>query len=255
MLPGREPGLTRVLQFNKSTAAGVLKEHKDLFASLRKSDLFAGMSEQDLEGCLTCSSSTLREYDKGETIFYMDDVPKNIMILVRGSVIVGRDTPDGRRIVMQTFDHPGDLFGEVYLFVDTDSYDHYAEALKKTQILEIPKEFVYRTCGDNCSYHSQLISNTMEILAKKAYFLDRRLLIMSSTSLREKIAKVLIMTDERHPGQPLSMTREQLAQYISTTRPSVSRELMNMQNDGLVRVEKDGIHIADRQGLEELTQT
>lgn len=241
---------------SKSTyiRAGDVQTKSWLSGSLTRSDLFRGMSLGDIEGCLTCSGARLVTYEKDEPIFYMDDRPSKIMMVVSGAVVVGRDTPDGRRIVMRTFDQPGDLFGEVYLFVDTRVYDHYAEALRRTQILEIPKDFIFHTCGKACSYHSQLISNTLRVLAKKAYFLDRRLVIMSSTSLREKIAKVLIMQEERTPGVPLKMTREQMAEYISTTRPSVSRELMNMQEDGLIRVDRSGIHIENPAALEALTE-
>lgn len=247
--------LTKTLEKTSLFLPGMLAKDKALLDSLRESDLFEGMSMEDIEGCLTCSGARLVNFGKGETIFHMDDAPTKVRLLVSGEVLLGRDTPDGRRIVMGTYDRPGDLFGEVYLFVNTSTYDHYAEALKPTQVLEIPKDFFYHTCGKGCAHHSRLISNTMQILAKKAYFLDRRLLILSSTSLREKIAKVLMMTDEQHPGEPLRMTREQLAQYISTTRPSVSRELMNMQEDGLVRVERGGIHISNREELELLTES
>lgn len=250
----REQAVPRTLVKNVYFKPGRLDEKSPVVKSLQKSDLFRGMSLADIEGCLTCSNSRLVTYEKNEPIFYMDDQPSRIMMLVSGAVVVGRDTPDGRRIVMRTFDQPGDLFGEVYLFVDTKSYDHYAEAVKPTEILEIPKEFITHLCSRACQYHSKLIGNTLGVLAKKAYFLDRRLLIMSSTSLREKIAKVLILQEEKTPGVPLKMTREQMAEYISTTRPSVSRELMNMQEDGLIRVDRSGIHIVDRDGLEALTE-
>ena len=48
------------------------------------------------------------------------------------------------------------------------------------------------------------------------------------------------------------MNREELADYLGTTRPSLSRELMKMQEEGLIRVEKKFIYIPDREKLEVL---
>jgi CRP-like cAMP-binding protein len=230
------------------------KESSALLFALHKSALFKGMTNSEIEGCLTCSTSREVKYQKGDTIFYMDDKPQHILVLLSGSVIVGRDTMDGRRIIMNTFDRPGDLFGEVYLFVNREEYNHFAEAQEETRILMIPKEFLSHTCGNGCRHHTQLILNTLTVLAQKADYLSERVTIMSSSSLRQKIARVLLDHDEKSPGQPLAMTREQLAQYIAATRPSVSRELMNMKDDGLVKVDKRGISIGERQALEDLVE-
>ena len=46
------------------------------------------------------------------------------------------------------------------------------------------------------------------------------------------------------------MKREQLADFLGVARPSLSRELMKMQGDGLIAVEKKYIIIKDEQALE-----
>jgi len=153
--------MSTTIQKSTVLSPGMLENNRKLETALMSSLLFDEMSVSDIEGCLTCSSSKIVAYEKGEPIFYMDDKPSKVMILLDGSVIVGRDTPEGRRIIMNTFDRPGDLFGEVYLFVNKKTYGHFAEADEKTQILQIPKEFLFHTCGNGCAYHSKLISNTL----------------------------------------------------------------------------------------------
>ena len=164
--------MSTTIQKSTVLSPGMLENNRKLETALMSSLLFDEMSVLDIEGCLTCSSSKIVAYEKGEPIFYMDDKPSKVMILLDGSVIVGRDTPEGRRIIMNTFDRPGDLFGEVYLFVNKKTYGHFAEADEKTQILQIPKEFIFHTCGNGCAYHSKLISNTLSVLAQKADYLN-----------------------------------------------------------------------------------
>ena len=48
----------------------------------------------------------------------------------------------------------------------------------------------------------------------------------------------------------LKMNREQLAAFLGVARPSLSRELMRMQADGLIEVSKKRILIKDKQAVE-----
>ena len=48
----------------------------------------------------------------------------------------------------------------------------------------------------------------------------------------------------------LAMNREELADYLGTTRPSLSRELMKMQQEQLIETDKNMIKIVDRAALE-----
>ena len=50
----------------------------------------------------------------------------------------------------------------------------------------------------------------------------------------------------------VSMTREQLADFLGVTRPSLCRELMKMQKDGLITVSRRVIRILDKDALEQL---
>ena len=50
----------------------------------------------------------------------------------------------------------------------------------------------------------------------------------------------------------LAMNREELADYLGTTRPSLSRELMKMQQEQLIETDKYTIKIVDRNALETL---
>ena len=48
------------------------------------------------------------------------------------------------------------------------------------------------------------------------------------------------------------MTREGLAEFLGVTRPSVSRELMKMQDDGLIEIKGRKIYVLDPAEIEAL---
>ncbi len=214
-----------------------------MLAKLTNSPLFSGMSREDIESCLQCSSAELKSYEKDEIIFRQKDEPQKLLVLLDGTVAVCNDTASGRRSIVATFDRSGELFGEVFLFLNHREYDHYAQAVTPARVLQMPKDFFYHTCGDNCGCHSRLISNMLSILAQKAYFLNQKVQILSCSTLRQKIAKVLLKNCLPDGKVILSMNREELADFLNTARPSLSRELMNMQQDGLIRIQKRDIFI------------
>lgn len=221
-------------------------------SQLKKCPLFFGMSESEIETCLSCSRSEIVSYKKDEMIFCQKDIPTKLLVLVEGSVVIFNDSSTGKRSIMATFDQPGELFGEVFLFLNKQEYDHYAQAAADSKILQMPKDFLYRTCGNSCEHHNRLISNMLSILAQKAYFLNQKLQIISCATLRQKIAKVLLHSRGADGKVTLSMNREELADFLNTARPSLSRELMKMQEDGLLKIEKREILIPNPEVLQNI---
>lgn len=218
----------------------------------QSSPIFWGMSQSDIEKCIECSGAKILRYEKEEIIFSQQGAPEKLLILLEGSIVVGSDSSSGRRNILAAFDQPGELFGEVFLFLSNNSYDHYAQADEPCAVLQIPREFLYQACGYGCGCHSRMIANMLSILARKAYFLNRKLQIVSCATLRQKIAKLLLEGSLSMEKPARLMKREEMADFLNVARPSLSRELMNMQRDGLLKVGKREILIADLQGLQDL---
>lgn len=217
----------------------------------QKVPLFIGMDHQEIEKCLNCSGANRRKYNKDEILFHEGDTPQYVFLLLSGAVTICRHSISGKRTVVTTFHTYGELFGEVYLFLKETNYDHFAVAIKNCEVLQIPKRFFYHTCEESCSHHEKLIKNMLAILAGKARFLNQKLQLMSSTSLREKIAKVLIENMRPDGTVLLQMNREQMADYLGTTRPSVSRELMRLRDEGIIEFSGKWFRLLDISELEE----
>ena len=210
------------------------------------------MSDADIEHSLVCSKSEVITYKKDEMIFLEDDKPKNLFILIEGSVSICHDSLSGKRNIITTINQAGDMFGEVFLFINKNEYDNYAVAVNDTKLLHMPKEYLYINCDKNCKFHNLLISNMLSILAQKAYYLNQKLNILSSNTLRQKISKLLIRNSTKDGNITLKMNREELADYLNVARPSLSRELMKMQEDGIIKIEKNRIKIIDLEEMQNI---
>lgn len=216
---------------------------------LKNSPLFAQMTEEEIQSCLQCSNADCISYKKGEMIFSEEDEPQKLPILLDGAVRLGRDSIDGKRSILTTFSRSGDIFGVVILFLNKERYDCFAQASAPTRVVFLPREFMTYTCGNGCGHHQQLIRNLLLIFAQNAQSLNRRVQILTCSGLRQKIAKMLQLQEETAPGTPIEMRREELAELLGVARPSLSRELRHMQEDGLIEMRGRAIYAADREAL------
>lgn len=198
-----------------------------------RSNLFRGVDEEDLDAYLQKLGAREGEVASGEYIFREEDEAKGLYILLKGMVEVEKNDGSGKRQMVNRFDKPDTVFGEVYLFLEDRPYDFACRAVKDSRLLFVPKEAFDLSGGATAQ---RLTQNMLQVLAKKAYFLNQKMLILSAGSIRKKIARHLLF---KNPGgEPMMlMNREELADYLAVPRPSLSRELMKMHREGYIDLE------------------
>ena len=228
------------------------KNDESLKSVLHDTALFKNLSEEEIQSCLACSKAESIYYEKGEMVFSEEDHPACQPMLISGSVTLGMDYSDGKRNIIAMFENKGDIFGQELILIGESKYGMYAQAQTKSLILMIPKDFLVGTCERNCGFHSTLISNMLLMMAQKSLNLNERLEVMSCGTLRQKIAKMILFSIGDKSSMSVSMSRQEIADFLNAARPSLSRELMRMQNDGLITVEGRKITIKDRNALEEI---
>ena len=81
--------------------------------------------------------------------------------------------------------------------------------------------------------------------------LSRSNQITSQSTLRQKIAKYLI-TNEENGLVKTNLSREEWADILATTRPSLSRELSKMTDDGLIEIKNKTIKILNKSAFADI---
>ncbi len=155
-------------------------------------------------------------------------------------------------MIVATVDKPGESLGGVYLFLKKRSYDRYAEADGQAVLLRVSREFFEDPLSAARPYYGKLMMNLLRIVSEKAFMLNRKLQLLSSGGLRRKIAGFLLEQEEASGSRPVRMKREEMADFLGVARPSLSRELMQMQREGLVRADGKALFPADREALQRL---
>ncbi|MBO5031476.1 MAG: Crp/Fnr family transcriptional regulator [Lachnospiraceae bacterium] len=213
--------------------------------------LFKNISEEELERMFRCSKTVERVFENESYIFRQGETPRHLFLVLEGSVMVSKDFASGKRDVLFMVEQ-GDVFGEMFLFAEAGEYWYDAIAQGTVRVLEIPWNFFYCFCSNACEHHRMITRNMLEIQSEKNFTMTRKLHLLSGTTLRERIALWLMEQPHEKDVVKLTMNREELADYLGTTRPSLSRELMKMQQERLIETDKNRIRIINRDALEAL---
>ena len=223
---------------------------------LKKSILFENISEEEINDIVKISKSEVISIRKDEYLFYQEENSKYLFILLDGIVQIERVDANGKRMIMNRFDEIGTMFAEVYLYFSDKIYDYSCVAIKNAMVFAIPKEFFLNIDDLTQKYNYKLTQNMLKILSRKAFFLNQKVLILSSFTLRQKIASYLLqrVRESGLKNEPLNLIfkREELADFIGTTRPSLSREMLLMQDDGIIELDKNTFKVIDLEKLQEL---
>lgn len=220
-------------------------------SELNNLKLFTSISAEETERILTCSKSIIKSHPESSYIFSQGEQPKKLFLLLEGQIQICKDFASGKRSVLYLVE-PGNVFGEIFLFGDRKQYWYDAVATTAVKVLEMPWDFFYHFCSNACDHHKQLTQNMLEILSENNFKITRRLHIVSTASLRERLAIWLSDAMDDKGVVKLTMNREQLADFLGVARPSLSRELMRMQKEGLLVADKKQIKVCDRKAIENL---
>ncbi len=212
-------------------------------------NLFSDIEQPEIDKMLKCSRACSRKLYAGEYIFRQGENPQKIFLLQEGEVALVKDFASGKRNILYTV-MPGDVFGEAFLFVGQSHYWYDAVAMKDSSVLEIPWRFFYGFCENACGHHRMITRNMLEILAARNFSMTKKLHLLSSTSLKEKLAIYFLENADQKGRLRLPMNRENFADFLGVARPSLSRELMNMQKEGLIEVDREEIKILNREAIE-----
>ena len=209
-------------------------------AVLSGASLFQDIGIRELGSLLNCLQASIRKYDKGNFIQLAGEAVDQIGVVMKGSVEVIQEDALGRKTILTSIGRSG-IFGEAIVTAQLEASPVSVVASEETAICFLNYREIVTTCGSSCIFHTQLIRNMLEIMARKTMLLSKKLSYALMKTIRDKITAYL-MDEFRQKGKKtirIPYNREELADYLSVDRSALSRELSRMQEDGLIRYRKN----------------
>jgi CRP-like cAMP-binding protein len=209
--------------------------YRQWLTSLRQTPLFQGINDTALNTMLECLKPQVRQYKQREIVALHGQPFLGIGIIVSGKVSLNKETYSGNRIILNILD-TGDIFGEMVAFSDTRVWPVTVITQEDSCLLFLPPDKVLGNCANVCASHSTLIMNTLKILSNRALLLNRRIEHLSARSVRGKVSRYLmdLYNQNGQPSLTIPMKRHEMADYLNIPRPSLSRELADLRDAGVI---------------------
>lgn len=213
---------------------------KKYFFILKRTKLFAGVSDEEIGLMLTCLNAHLKEYKKGEYVFRQGEHIRYITILTDGELHIQRDDYWGNRAILNRI-MVGEMFGEAYMAPESTALLNDVIAIKDSTVIFFDIGKIITVCSSACRFHSKVVQNLFYAISEKNRKLVQKLGHMSKRSTREKLISYLSEESKRHNSAEFAIhfNRQQLADFLSVDRSAMSNELCKMRDEGLLEFNKN----------------
>ncbi len=220
-----------------------------LMSALTKCILFNNLTDTNIAFLLRAVAYQLETYARGETIAIEGDPCDRVGVVIEGKVELQNICPSGKVMTLTQLEK-GMVFGEAILFSGKHSYPISITAAVKTEILFFKKEEVVHML----THHPMVLENYLSLLSNRLFMLNGKLKALSLETLRQKLCDFILKEYKQQQKMTLAITmsRKEMAEHMDVQRPSLSREMINMQSDGLISFDKHTITILDLEALESL---
>jgi CRP/FNR family transcriptional regulator len=192
-------------------------------------------------------------YPGGAVLFLEKQDPRGVFVLCAGEVKLSISSGAGKTLILRIA-KPGEILGLMAVLTKTP-YEVTAETLHPSQIAFIRREDFLNLLA----HHPQMFGGVVKQLTKLYSGACEQLRTVGlSASAPEKVARLLL--DWAAEGKPtksgtqikLPLTHEEIAEFVGTTRETVTRTLSEFKNKRLVVLEGSTLTIADRAALESI---
>lgn len=196
--------------------------------------LFSCITPTEQERMRVCFRMRETSFQNNETIMEYASSMKKIGLILDGQAAVYCCDEEGRQYLLDELKKDS-VFGEPFLLPE-ESQHYYVCAKSETRVLFIDYEHVIKRCENACSFHSQLVSNLLQMIAVHASHQANRIFVLSRGNTRKKIMAYLhhIAQEQGSSCFTLPMSYTAMAEYLSVDRSAMMRELKNLADEGLI---------------------
>ena len=231
---------------------------------LRKQDIFVKRYNADGKGLSDFANELIKNgifqfnpelhntelFSRKQVIYAEGKRPRYLYYVLRGKIKSCKTHEDGKEYITDMFS-VGDFMGYPAL-IEESNYEDTAIALDDSEVVLIPREEFQQLIESNIAVASKFI----RILSQNMKEKEDRLLSLAYSSLRKRVAKGLVdiymKFSENGQGNPIEISREDIAHYVGTATESLIRTLSDFKSEKLITIQEGKIHVSNLEKLKNL---
>jgi CRP/FNR family cyclic AMP-dependent transcriptional regulator len=221
-----------------------------LTCKLRKDHWFCGLSNEVLK--LLSSASHLSTYPGGAVLFVEGQTPRGAFVLCSGKAKLSTTSRDGKVLILKIAE-AGEVLG-LSAVIAGEPFELTAETAGPCQINFVEREALLRLIEKNGEFGlhaSQALSREFQ-----SAYRDIHDLVLARSSAGKLARLLLSWTPIREQFEPpeirvrASLTHEEMAQMIGSSRETVTRLLSDLKKKEFIRLDGSTLVIRNRTALE-----
>lgn len=198
--------------------------------------------------------SSIRHFEKDQTIFFSGDAFDGIYAVLVGSVYLGYVNIQGKQAVSAIVE-PIMWFGEISL-VDQQPRSHDAIALQKTTILYLGAHHIQHLIQEYPVFWFHIA----QLTSQKLRYAFLELISIQTQSLQQRLAQRLLFILNGYGNhlniehRDIHLSQEQLAHMMMCSRQTINQELQHLEKQAVLKVAFKKIQILDIDALKKMAQ-
>jgi CRP-like cAMP-binding protein len=223
-------------------------KHEAFLTILRKSGLFDGCKDNEIDHFLTCLNAKRKKITKNSFVFLRGNKFRSVGIVLSGALHIIEDDYWGNRTITAHLVQ-GDSFAAAFVCADLQAMPVSVMACEDAEIILFDFDKMVTLCEKPCGFHTQVIKNLLSVMAQKSVTLLKKIHYVTQRTTREKLLSYLsdmaFTNQEHNPPQSLNSTfeipfnRNELADYLAVERSAMSAMLCRMRDEGIISFQKN----------------
>jgi len=211
---------------------------------LKSIPYFSGLSTDELDSIR--KSIFERTTERGEIILLEGESAKELYFVVSGAVKLFKTSAEGKEQILSIV-RPGESFGDVPVF-DGGLSPISAQAMVPIALYGIRKSDLETILRE----YPRVALNVISVLADQVRHFMSLVEDLSFKHVIDRVAKILLEYASDGTGSRPRLTQQEMAAMAGTAREMIGRSLKALEEDGLIRLDRNRIVITNNEALKEL---
>ena len=196
--------------------------------------LFEDLNVDEINHFIDKTGTVVKNYETGTRILKVYESNSKIGVIVKGEAQVVSEDRMGNEVIGHRLER-GAIIGSTSAILAMETNPTSVEALTDIQVLWIPYRSLIGVGVKLGRIHGVVMKNFLEAFCRKNLLMMQKIELLSQKSLRERIILYILQREKRQKSEKVQVPgRIQMAKELECNRSALTREIKNMESEGLL---------------------
>ena len=220
-----------------------------MYEIISKNPLFRGISSSDIEVLFRNGIYQIKKFQPKDIVAIQGEPCNHLMIMLSGTVQGQMVDSSGRLIVIEEISAPFAI-AVAFIYAEKNELPVSIVALRNSEILFVRRDYF----TDILQQNKMVLLNYLTVISNRSKFLSDKINFLTFRTIKSKIADFLLKQSKQSGTRVILLeeTQQELADMFGVARPSLARSFKEMEDEGLINIERKKITLLDESKLKRL---